>query len=104
MHGIHQFQHMVYWCAWQNPVSEIEYVSGPPFCFFKDTLGSLSDLTGRCEEGDRIEVALNPQVVPEFLPLLREVDAPIQSDDIPACFLLQRQQGRVSRPEMNDWR
>src|ERR1700685_4171793 len=67
----------------------------------EDRAGALANLGDSGEQRDRIEIALNRNVLTEPLPSFGEIDAPVETDDIAARLAHEFEQIAGDRTEMD---
>ena len=103
MHHFHDCLHVLNGRMLQDPVSEIEDMTGSAVGPTQNIEHAGLELREGRKEGDGIEIPLNSDVLPEQGPTIIERDAPVQADHITARLFHQRQKGRCIRPKMDDW-
>ena len=76
----------------EDAVAEVEDVAGAMLGSREHLQRSAADRRDVGEQRDRIEVALNGDIVANGFPAVAQIDSPIEADDVAAPFTEQRQQ------------
>src|SRR5829696_5428061 len=80
-HELGQSDGAVEWRAGQEPVPEVEDVTGASPRALEDVERLRVDHVVRGEQRDRVEVALDRQMMPDTSPSLVEGHAPVEAND-----------------------
>lgn len=83
----------------KNAVSEIEDVSRSPFGSFENSFRLLAYEISIGEERDRIKIA-HDRHSSESPPRVAQINAPVESDNVPSCFTHQFKKGSCASSEM----
>src|SRR5947209_1664826 len=102
VHLVHQRDHVLYRRTRQNPVPQVEDVSGAPACLIEHVARALPYGLLISEQHHRIEIPLYRHIMPQHVPPAVQLDAPIQSDHVCARAFHVAQQRRGIRAEIND--
>lgn len=89
MYEIDQASYVIDGCAWQDAMTQIENVAGPPGSLIKDQLSTFLQFGPGRKECDGIEIALDRYRIAKLLPGLRQIDVPVDADHIAARLLYQ---------------
>ena len=84
VHGVYHGDDMIDRCFRQDAVAEIEDMAGTAAGAAEDFSHSVFDFLRRCEERDRVKVALDGDIVADCGPAFVEIDTPVEADDIAA--------------------
>ena len=84
MHGFDHGDDVIDWGFRQDAMAEIENMAVPAVGAPQNFRHSAFDFSRRCEQRNRIEVALHRDIMTDRCPTFVEVDAPIQADDVAA--------------------
>ena len=84
MDGFNHGDDVIDWCFRQDAVTEIKNMAGPSFGSAQDVGDAISDFFWRGQQRDRIEVALNSDIMFNRRPTFVEIYPPIQTDHVAA--------------------
>ena len=85
----------------EDAVTQVEDMAGTGSGLREDSAGLAFDFRHGCEQDDRVEIALNGDVVAEPLPGPVELDPPVQADDRAAGVALELQERDGAGAEMD---
>src|SRR5512132_4356169 len=100
MDGIDQRADVVDRSSGQDPVAEVEDVTGPALGARENRGRPPPDLGGRGEERGRVEVPLDADVGAEPPPARPEIDPPVESDDVPTGLAQRLEETRGPGPDV----
>src|SRR5262245_65890263 len=83
-------------------MAEVEDVAGPSGRGVEDAPDSRADLTEAGKEHRRVEIALHRHVVPQLVPRGAQLDPPVETHDVAARVLHQREKRGRAHTDVND--
>ena len=101
MNGINQGDNVIDRSLGQNSVAEIEDMTGASAGAVEDRARALANFGDSGEQRNRVEIALNRNVLTEPLPRFREIDAPVETDNVAARLAHEFEQIAGDRTEMD---
>jgi hypothetical protein len=101
VYQVDERDHMVDRCVWENPVPEVENMTGTALRLVEHPARLPHEFIARRKQDDGVEIPLNRYTVPQPPASRIERDPPVDSNDVSSRVALKFEKRAGVSPEMN---